>query len=262
MSKYEIFFKNRGTIVMVMASEMIEGKKYRCFCNDRDYGIRIRFGNKSLDESGCPMNSISGYTGKGWNFIPIEPELKTVKVQDMIEGKRYKVVVENRVTEHIRIRKGNRLYTGTGKPLALIKFYLNNNFVLAEESETMETMNFIEACEKMRHGKKVYRKGWNNFNDIGYFQMKDYKIVNDSNLPFAYYPQDITANDWYVVDEKILLKDAKPGKYKTEGNNTILVPDNVDIGLKRILRTSDSVLVQCDGEWMAWSDNARLTPVV
>ena len=73
-------------------------------------------------------------------------------------------------------------------------------------------MNFKEAYEKMREGKKVRRKDW-----LGYWFIEDGKVkiyLKDGNIKFNNFTQETIANtlaeDWEVVEEPI--KDWKPKK--------------------------------------------------
>lgn len=74
-------------------------------------------------------------------------------------------------------------------------------------------MNFKEAYEKMREGKKVRRKDW-----LGYWFIEDGKVkiyLKDGNIKFNNFTQETIANtlaeDWEVVEEP-KSKDWKPKK--------------------------------------------------
>lgn len=65
-------------------------------------------------------------------------------------------------------------------------------------------MNFKEAYEKMREGKKVKRKDW-----LGYWFIEDGKVkiyLKDGNIKFNNFTQETIANtladDWEIVEEK------------------------------------------------------------
>ena len=65
-------------------------------------------------------------------------------------------------------------------------------------------MNFKEAYEKMREGKKVRRKDW-----LGYWFIEDGKVkiyLKDGNIKFNNFTQETIANtlaeDWEIVEEK------------------------------------------------------------
>ena len=77
-------------------------------------------------------------------------------------------------------------------------------------------MNFKEAYEKMREGKKVKRKDW-----LGYWFIEDGKVkiyLKDGNIKFNNFTQETIANtlaeDWEVVEEP-KIKDWKPKKGDT-----------------------------------------------
>lgn len=77
-------------------------------------------------------------------------------------------------------------------------------------------MNFKEAYEKMREGKKVRRKDW-----LGYWFIEDGKVkiyLKDGNIKFNNFTQETIANtlaeDWEVVEEP-KSKDWKPKKGDT-----------------------------------------------
>ena len=77
-------------------------------------------------------------------------------------------------------------------------------------------MNFKEAYEKMREGKKVRRKDW-----LGYWFIEDGKVkiyLKDGNIKFNNFTQETIANtlaeDWEVVEEP-KIKDWKPKKGDT-----------------------------------------------
>ena len=74
-------------------------------------------------------------------------------------------------------------------------------------------MNFKEAYEEMREGKKVRRKDW-----LGYWFIEDGKVkiyLKDGNIKFNNFTQETIANtladDWEVVEEP-KSKDWKPKK--------------------------------------------------
>ena len=74
-------------------------------------------------------------------------------------------------------------------------------------------MNFKEAYEKMREGKKVRRKDW-----LGYWFIEDGKVkiyLKDGNIKFNNFTQETIVNtlaeDWEVVEEQ-KSKDWKPKK--------------------------------------------------
>lgn len=65
-------------------------------------------------------------------------------------------------------------------------------------------MNFKEAYEEMREGKKVRRKDW-----LGYWFIEDGKVkiyLKDGNIKFNNFTQETIANtladDWEIVEEK------------------------------------------------------------
>ena len=77
-------------------------------------------------------------------------------------------------------------------------------------------MNFKEAYEEMREGKKVRRKDW-----LGYWFIEDGKVkiyLKDGNIKFNNFTQETIANtlaeDWEVVEEP-KIKDWKPKKGDT-----------------------------------------------
>ena len=77
-------------------------------------------------------------------------------------------------------------------------------------------MNFKEAYEEMREGKKVRRKDW-----LGYWFIEDEKVkiyLKDGNIKFNNFTQETIANtladDWEVVEEP-KSKDWKPKKGDT-----------------------------------------------
>lgn len=74
-------------------------------------------------------------------------------------------------------------------------------------------MNFKEAYEKMREGKKVKRKDW-----LGYWFIEDGKVkiyLKDGNIKFNNFTQETIANtlaeDWEVVEEKKKYWEPKKG---------------------------------------------------
>ena len=74
-------------------------------------------------------------------------------------------------------------------------------------------MNFKEAYEKMREGKKVRRKDW-----LGYWFIEDGKVkiyLKDGNIKFNNFTQETIANtladDWEVVEEKKKYWEPKKG---------------------------------------------------
>lgn len=73
-------------------------------------------------------------------------------------------------------------------------------------------MNIVEAANKLKEGKKIKRKSWNDWegykdlyleNDL--FLCHEGKILylhlpNEDNFRFEFHIEDILANDWEVVE--------------------------------------------------------------
>lgn len=91
-------------------------------------------------------------------------------------------------------------------------------------------MNFKEAYELMKDGKKVRRKGW-----IGYWFIEDDKVkihLKDGNIKFNNFTQETIANtleeDWEVVGEKKYWEPKYNETYYEMYNSGIYSDTNLD----------------------------------
>lgn len=83
----------------------------------------------------------------------------------------------------------------------LVKIDGNGIIMFIDESRLelvpIKPMNFLEACNKMREGKKVRREGWaaGSFAECNSFFVE----IQHDTKKYSLNITDYQANDWYVV---------------------------------------------------------------
>lgn len=115
----------------------------------------------------------------------------------------------------------------------------------------MSNMNFVEAMEALKAGKRVRRRDWDRFNEEYHISKYDFDGLTE---------EDIDANDWYIFRRQMIehtIKWERDELPKTGGKCLVLVYSGaIDID---IWVTEDNKWMNYENkEIIAWFDLTKV----
>lgn len=112
-------------------------------------------------------------------------------------------------------------------------------------------MNFEQAIQELRKGKKVRRSHWKEFNGFVWVDKQTLKIYNKERTKegMQYYPtwQKIQAIDWEVVEEEFCLSEAREGLKHILVDKTSAgfnLDEETTRAILHLIKTSDKIFIK------------------